>query len=67
MELETLSLKFYAHAPQSYFRLNESYVRVQVVHSLPLNVVIIVIGWIYFVAWSISFYPQVFENWRRKR
>ncbi|XP_074046628.1 cystinosin isoform X2 [Macrotis lagotis] len=25
-----------------------------------------VIGWIYFVAWSISFYPQVIENWRRK-
>ncbi|XP_051847480.1 cystinosin isoform X1 [Antechinus flavipes] len=25
-----------------------------------------VIGWIYFLAWSISFYPQVFENWRRK-
>ncbi|XP_027704580.1 cystinosin isoform X1 [Vombatus ursinus] len=25
-----------------------------------------VIGWIYFVAWSVSFYPQVFENWRRK-
>ncbi|XP_068939775.1 cystinosin [Petaurus breviceps papuanus] len=25
-----------------------------------------VVGWIYFVAWSVSFYPQVFENWRRK-
>ncbi|XP_036613944.1 cystinosin [Trichosurus vulpecula] len=25
-----------------------------------------VIGWIYFVAWSVSFYPQVFENWKRK-
>ncbi|XP_020820442.1 cystinosin isoform X1 [Phascolarctos cinereus] len=25
-----------------------------------------VIGWIYFVAWSVSFYPQVCENWRRK-
>ncbi|KAM9035951.1 cystinosin [Sarcophilus harrisii] len=25
-----------------------------------------VIGWIYFMAWSVSFYPQVFENWRRK-
>ena len=28
-------------------------------HNLPLNVVIAVIGWIYFVAWTISFYPQV--------
>ncbi|XP_043848985.1 cystinosin [Dromiciops gliroides] len=24
------------------------------------------IGWIYFVAWSVSFYPQVIENWKRK-
>lgn len=25
------------------------------------------LGWSYFLAWSISFYPQVFENWRRKK
>lgn len=25
-----------------------------------------VIGWVYFCAWSISFYPQAFLNWRRK-
>ena len=30
-----------------------------VVHILALNIVIAVVGWIYFVAWSISFYPQV--------
>jgi hypothetical protein len=24
-------------------------------------------GWIYFFAWSISFYPQIFLNYRRKR
>ena len=28
-------------------------------HSLPLNIVIIVVGWIYFAAWTVSFYPQV--------
>ncbi len=27
--------------------------------SLPLNIVIIVVGWIYFAAWTVSFYPQV--------
>ncbi|XP_013403521.1 cystinosin [Lingula anatina] len=42
------------------------FVRVSVVHSLPLVTVNAVIGWIYFVAWSVSFYPQVYENWRRK-
>ena len=29
------------------------------VHSLPLNIIIAIVGWIYFAAWSISFYPQV--------
>lgn len=24
------------------------------------------IGWIYFFAWSLSFYPQIYENWKRK-
>ncbi|XP_061680549.1 cystinosin isoform X2 [Syngnathoides biaculeatus] len=24
------------------------------------------VGWLYFLAWSVSFYPQVWENWRRK-
>ena len=26
-----------------------------------------VVGWIYFAAWTVSFYPQIFENWKRKR
>ncbi|KAK6617603.1 hypothetical protein RUM44_005191 [Polyplax serrata] len=25
-----------------------------------------IMGWIYFAAWSISFYPQIYENWQRK-
>jgi len=25
-----------------------------------------VLGWLYFLAWSVSFYPQVYTNWRRK-
>lgn len=40
-------------------------VTIRVVHSMPLTVVIAVIGWFYFVAWSISFYPQVYLNWKR--
>ena len=24
------------------------------------------VGWVYFVAWTLSFYPQIYENWRRK-
>lgn len=26
----------------------------------------IVFGWVYFVAWSVSFYPQIWYNYRRK-
>ncbi|XP_075997660.1 cystinosin isoform X2 [Genypterus blacodes] len=40
--------------------------RFTVVHSNTLQIINEVIGWMYFVAWSISFYPQAFDNWRRK-
>ncbi|XP_038069200.1 cystinosin-like [Patiria miniata] len=46
--------------------LSMLFVKVQVVHSFSLNVVIIVVGWIYFAAWTISFYPQVVLNFQRK-
>ncbi|XP_038130542.1 cystinosin isoform X1 [Cyprinodon tularosa] len=41
-------------------------IRFIVIHSRVLSVVAQVIGWVYFVAWSVSFYPQALENWRRK-
>ncbi|XP_041862199.1 cystinosin [Melanotaenia boesemani] len=41
-------------------------IRFMVIHSNILSVISQVIGWIYFLAWSVSFYPQVCENWRRK-
>ncbi|XP_071059135.1 cystinosin-like [Pseudochaenichthys georgianus] len=37
-----------------------------VVHSNILSIITQVIAWIYFVAWSVSFYPQAWENFRRK-
>lgn len=49
---------------QEYMKLVKR--EVSFAHSLPLNIVIIVVGWIYFVAWTVSFYPQIFLNfWRR--
>eukprot|EP00043_Microstomoeca_roanoka_P014851 m.148115 g.148115 ORF g.148115 m.148115 type:complete len:209 (-) comp16125_c1_seq15:1213-1839(-) len=39
---------------------------VRVVASTALVTINQVIGWIYFVAWSVSFYPQILENFRRK-
>ncbi|XP_069471298.1 cystinosin [Ambystoma mexicanum] len=41
-------------------------IRFLVIHSRLVQILDQIIGWIYFLAWSISFYPQVFENWRRK-
>ncbi|KAG6490649.1 cystinosin homolog [Zingiber officinale] len=35
-------------------------------NSLPLDVTYQIFGWIAFVSWSISFYPQVILNFRRK-
>uniref|UniRef100_A0A1D2A396 Cystinosin-like protein n=1 Tax=Auxenochlorella protothecoides TaxID=3075 RepID=A0A1D2A396_AUXPR len=32
----------------------------------PLNIVSPIIGWTYFAAWSVSFYPQVWLNYTRK-
>ncbi|XP_041913541.1 cystinosin isoform X2 [Alosa sapidissima] len=43
-----------------------SRIRFLVVRSNILAIIDQVIGWIYFVAWSISFYPQAYENWKRK-
>ncbi|XP_067935885.1 uncharacterized protein [Watersipora subatra] len=50
----------------SNYSIKDAFIRFQVFHSAPLNVFSDVIGWIYFAAWSISFYPQVYLNWRRK-
>ncbi|XP_028773875.1 cystinosin homolog isoform X2 [Neltuma alba] len=35
-------------------------------NSVPLHVSYEVLGWLTFVCWSISFYPQVYLNYRRK-
>ncbi|KAK9720581.1 PQ loop repeat [Popillia japonica] len=42
------------------------FLRVTVFKNGALDIFSTVIGWIYFVAWSISFYPQIYINYRRK-
>ncbi|XP_067678339.1 cystinosin-like [Haliotis asinina] len=46
--------------------LDDQFVRVDIIHSSALSVINAVIGWMYFVAWSVSFYPQVYSNFKRK-
>ena len=31
-----------------------------------IDVISTVIGWLYFIAWSVSFYPQIWTNFKRK-
>lgn len=45
---------------------DEAYVRVTIIHSEEVFYVCIAVGWIYFVAWSVSFYPQIYENFVRR-
>ncbi|CAO1433342.1 unnamed protein product [Diamesa serratosioi] len=42
------------------------YMRVIVANSRALITISLIVGWIYFAAWSISFYPQLITNFKRK-
>lgn len=44
----------------------KAFMRITVANSETLIYVAIVIGWIYFVAWTVSFWPQMIINFRRK-
>lgn len=48
------------------FSTSKVYVRVVVALSSELISFSSLIGWCYFVAWSISFYPQIYTNYQRK-
>ncbi|KAF2901758.1 hypothetical protein ILUMI_04436 [Ignelater luminosus] len=46
--------------------VNDIYLRVTVYKNKALDTLSVIIGWTYFVAWSVSFYPQIYINYRRK-
>ncbi|XP_034946138.1 cystinosin homolog isoform X2 [Chelonus insularis] len=52
--------------PKNVTDFSEAFVRVTVERSPVLYLLSEVVGWIYFLAWSISFYPQIYINWKRK-
>jgi hypothetical protein len=45
----------------------EAFLTAEVIKSRAISVLVIATGWIYFTAWSISFYPQIVLNYQRKR
>ncbi|PIK47980.1 putative cystinosin [Apostichopus japonicus] len=46
--------------------VSSEFVLVSSMENEALDTIAVIIGWIYFVAWSVSFYPQVYLNFRRK-
>ncbi|XP_039295502.1 cystinosin homolog isoform X2 [Nilaparvata lugens] len=52
--------------PSSELNTIQAFVRVTVQHSYVLEYISLTVGWIYFAAWSVSFYPQIYHNWERK-
>ena len=49
-----------------FFRNFDLFVRVKVAKVKELLVASTITGWLYFIAWSIGVWPQVYVNWRRK-
>lgn len=48
------------------FRVENIFLRITVAKSAILAYVSTFVGWIYFIAWSVSFYPQILTNYRRR-
>ncbi|XP_075235407.1 lysosomal cystine transporter cystinosin isoform X2 [Lycorma delicatula] len=46
--------------------LLNAFIRVTIQHSYLLEYISTIVGWTYFFAWSVSFYPQIYQNWKRK-
>ncbi|XP_059099030.1 cystinosin homolog [Tigriopus californicus] len=54
------------HSSDTDLDVRNAFIRITVSKAEWLNVVSDVVGWLYFVAWSASFYPQIFQNWKRQ-
>ncbi|XP_029045236.1 cystinosin homolog isoform X3 [Osmia bicornis bicornis] len=52
--------------PSNVTDFSDAFVRVTVERSDIIYHVSAVVGWVYFLAWSVSFYPQIYSNYKRK-
>ncbi|CAH2075528.1 unnamed protein product, partial [Iphiclides podalirius] len=52
--------------PVGSVNLSSVFLRVTVMHSNTISIISYIMGWIYFAAWSVSFYPQIYINFKRK-
>lgn len=52
--------------PKNVVNEKNLFIKVLVANSYAIIIISITVGWVYFVAWSVSFYPQIWINWKRK-
>lgn len=52
--------------PSDVVNSSKLFVRIIVANSSSIILISFIVGWIYFVAWSVSFYPQIWINFKRK-
>ncbi|KAF4517185.1 hypothetical protein B566_EDAN005617 [Ephemera danica] len=52
--------------PENAAGAQNAFVKILAMHSYEVQVTSVVLGWLYFAAWSVSFYPQMYINWQRK-
>ena len=55
-----------AQSAQTNASSSIGFLLIDIARSHVLSIFIQIVGWIYFFAWSISFYPQIFLNFKRR-
>jgi uncharacterized protein with PQ loop repeat len=55
-----------AQSNQANISSNYDFLLIDVARSEVISVLVLIFGWVYFVAWSVSFYPQIILNFRRQ-
>ena len=55
-----------AQSPQVNISSQYDFLLIDIARSRTLSILVQLVGWIYFFAWSISFYPQIILNFRRQ-
>ncbi|XP_036360786.1 cystinosin homolog isoform X2 [Octopus sinensis] len=64
--MEVGHLVITANTNSSNLSVAGAFVRVDIKHSHALYILNIIVGWIYFIVWTVSFYPQAILNYKRK-
>ncbi|UJR27436.1 hypothetical protein I4U23_008725 [Adineta vaga] len=55
-----------AQSSQVNISTSVDFLLIDIARSHTTNIFIQIVGWIYFIAWSISFYPQIILNFQRR-